>query len=240
MSNSNKKAGRKQDRAAAAAAVAAARKAEQRNRYLWTGAGLAVVVVLVVVLTVVLTNRNSAVTAAAGPTQVPATPIATATGRTSLPPWAVPADVTAAVHKAGLPMLGSEGSTEHIHVHLDILVNGKAVTVPELVGIDETAGTISPLHTHDTSGVIHIESPQLSTFSLGQFFTEWDVTLSATQLGGYTAGNGNTLRAYVNGKLISGDPAAITFTAHDEIALVYGPADAKVSVPSSYAWTSGL
>ena len=240
MSNTSKKAGRKKDRAAAAAAVAAARKTEQRNRYLWTGAGLAVVVALVVVLTVVLTTRNDTVSAAAGPTAVPAKPITTAVGRTTLPPWTVPTDVTAAVHKAGLPMLGSEGSTEHIHVHLDILVDGKAVTVPELVGIDENAGTISPLHTHDTSGVIHIESPQVSTFSLGQFFTEWNVTLSATQLGGYTTGNGNTLRAYVNGKLITGDPAAITFTAHDEIALVYGPADAKVTVPSNYNWTSGL
>jgi hypothetical protein len=240
VSNAKKKT----DRKAAAAAVAAARKAEQRNRHIWTGVGLVVIVALVVVVAVVLTHRNSATTANGPtsnvPTQVPDRPILTAVGRTTLPPWPIPADATAAVHKAGLPMLGSEGTTEHIHAHLDILADGKAVTVPALIGIDETAGTISPLHTHDTTGVIHIESPKTSTFSLGQFFTEWEVTLSSTQLGGYTTGNGNTLRAYVNGKQVSGDPAAIILAAHDEIALVYGPATAKVTVPSSYAWTAGL
>ncbi|HWC78977.1 MAG TPA: hypothetical protein VG756_03340 [Pseudonocardiaceae bacterium] len=246
MNNSRKTSNNKAERrAAAAAAVAAARKADKRNRYLWTGGGLVAIVALVVVLTVVLTNHNSTASTAggatgAGPTVVPDHPMLTAAGRTTQAPWPVPADVTAAVHKAGLPMLGAEGTAEHIHVHLDITVDGRAVTVPQLVGIDETAGSISPLHTHDTSGVIHIESPKVSTFSLGQFFTEWDVTLSATQLGGYPTGNGNSLRAYVNGKQVSGDPAAITFTAHDEIALVYGPADAKANVPGSYNWPAGL
>lgn len=231
----------KSNRKAASAAVAAARKTNQRNRYFWTGGGVAVIVALIVVLAVALNQHKTQNPGpAAAPTEVPATPISTAVGRTSAPPWNVPSDVTAEVHKAGLPMLGSEGTTEHIHVHLDILNNGQPVTVPQYVGIDEAGGSISPLHTHDTTGVIHIESPKVSTFTLGQFFTEWNVTLDANHLGGLAAGNGNTLRAYVNGKLVSGDPAAIVFHAHDEIALVYGPADAKVNVPSSYQWTNGL
>lgn len=242
MNNSRSAAQKKTAQRKAAEAVAAARQTEKRNRYLWTGVGLAVIIALVVVIAVVVGDKSGQQQpAAAGvPTEVPATPMSTATGRTSTPPWAVPADVIGSVHKAGLPMLNAEGTAEHIHVHLDILVDGKAVTVPALVGIDETAQQISPLHTHDTSGVIHIESPKISTFSLGQFFTEWQVSLSANNIGGLVAGNGNVLRAYVNGKQVSGDPAAITFTAHDEIALVYGPSTAQVTVPSTYTWPSGL
>lgn len=139
-------------------------------------------------------------------------------------------------------MLASEGTVEHIHAHLDVYVDGKAVTVPALIGIDESAQQLSPLHTHDTSGVIHIESPVKATFTLGQFLTEWQVSTSADHLGGLKTDAAHTLTAYVNGKAVTGDPAAITLGAHDEIALVYGTAaeNAQVSVPSSYAFASGL
>jgi hypothetical protein len=222
--------------------VASARRAGSPNRGLWIGGAIVVVVALVVVLAVAISHRAASGQASGQPTPtaIPTSPLTTANGRISQPPWPVPGNATDAVHSAGLPMLGSEGTVEHIHVHLDILMDGKPVTVPALVGIDEQAQSISPLHTHDTSGVIHIESPVKGTFSLGQFFTEWQVTLSADQLGGLRAGNGNELRAYVNGKQVTGNPAAIMFTAHDEIALVYGPADQHVTVPGSYVWQQGL
>jgi hypothetical protein len=171
---------------------------------------------------------------------VPAKPRTTAEGRTTAPPWATPADPAARVAVAGLPMLGAEGQVMHIHAHLDVLVNGKPVIVPALVGIDESAGRISPLHTHDTSGVIHIESPVKATFTLGQFMTEWDVALTGRRIGGLAAGGGRTLRAYVNGRQTKGDPAALVLHAHDEIALVYGPSGAKPKVPSRYNWPAGL
>jgi hypothetical protein len=39
----------------------------------------------------------------------------------------------------------------------------------------------------------------------------------------------------VNGQAVAGNPASIKLTAHQEIALVYGPT-AKVTVPSTYAF----
>ncbi|MEU6170816.1 hypothetical protein ABZ832_02715 [Streptantibioticus parmotrematis] len=177
---------------------------------------------------------------ASAPTGVPTVPRRTAEGRTTTPPWPVPADPAARVAAAGLPMMGAEGQVMHIHAHLDVLVDGKPVVVPALIGIDEQAQRISPLHTHDTSGVIHIESPVKAVFTLGQFMTEWDVALDAGRLGGLTTGHGDTLRAYVDGHEIKGDPAALTLHAHDEIALVYGPADTPVKVPGSYTWPQGL
>ncbi|MCQ4083426.1 hypothetical protein NGB36_23170 [Streptomyces sp. RB6PN25] len=128
----------------------------------------------------------------------------------------------------------------HIHAHLDVLVDGNPVTVPAYIGIDDKAQQISPLHTHDPSGVIHIESPVKATFTLGQFMTEWNVALDADRIGGMKAGGGNVLRAYVNGKQIKGDPAAIVLHAHDEIALVYGPEHQNVKVPATFTFPAGL
>lgn len=228
-----------QRRAREAAARAAVARAQKRQRWTITVVGIAVVVILAAVVTgVILVNRNGN-SAAGAPTAVPKTPATTATGRTTNPPWGVPANVTAAVHRAGLPMLGSEGTVEHIHIHLDIDVNGKKVTVPAEVGIDEQAEKISPLHTHDTSGIVHIESPTKSTFTLGEFLTEWQVSVSANHLGGLKTGGGKQLHAYVNGKLHRGNPAAIVFHAHDEIALIYGTAAQQQNPPSKYAFPSG-
>ena len=168
------------------------------------------------------------------------TPRTTAEGRTTLPPWDAPEDVSERVAAAGLPMLGAEGQVMHIHAHLDVIVDGRPVAVPANIGIDEENDAISPLHTHDTTGVIHIESPEKTTFTLGQFMTEWDVALDRGRIGGLTTGGGNELHAYVNGREVNGDPAAITLSAHDEIALVYGPHAAAVKVPRGYNWPSGL
>jgi hypothetical protein len=122
-----------------------------------------------------------------------------------------------------------------IHAHLDLIVNGQPVTVRADIGIDQDGGRISPLHTHDTSGVIHVESPTRAQFSLAQFFTEWQVALTATQLGGLRASDASgQLHAFVNGRPVAGNPGAITLAGHDEIALVYGPVPPRV--PSTYIW----
>lgn len=48
------------------------------------------------------------------------------------------------------------------------------------------------------------------------------------------------LTAYVGGEKWPGDPAAVPLTLHEEIALMYGPPDGKVLVPSGYHFTHGL
>jgi hypothetical protein len=154
--------------------------------------------------------------------------------------WPAPADASARAKAAGLPMLGQEGQVLHIHSHLDVFVDGKVVTVPALIGIDEARQQISPLHTHDTSGVVHIESPVKADFTLGEFMTEWNVPLTKDTIGTFKAGGGKELHVYVNGKEQTGDPAAIKLAAHAEIAIVYGAPSQKVAVPASYKWPQGL
>jgi hypothetical protein len=209
------------------------------GKLVWAAAGL-VVVALVVAIAVAVTRsatRHHSDTAALDLSNPPAT---TAVGDTSMPPWPAPADATAAVRAAGLPMLATEGAVEHIHVHLDVLVDGRPVAVPAEIGIDQKSGTISPVHTHDGSGVIHIESPVQREFTLGEFFSEWGVSLSPDNIGGLRAGDGKTVRVFVNGSLRQGNPAAITFAAHDKIALVYGVPHEGDAPPAQYTFESGL
>lgn len=222
-------------RAEARAALARARRRERLRLVLIAG-GTVVVIAAVIVAVVVTAGKPGR---KAQPTAIPTAPVTTAVGRTSNPPWPAPADPAAAVKAAGLPMLNGEGNVEHIHAHLDVIVDGQPVTVPADLGVDDRAQTISPLHSHDTTGVLHIESPVRADFSLGQFFTEWQVALTADRLGGLTPGGGRTLRAYVNGQPYQGDPAAIILHAHDEIAIVYGTAEQQANPPASYHFESG-
>jgi hypothetical protein len=138
----------------------------------------------------------------------------------------------------GLPALGYEGTALHIHEHLDVFVDGKRVVVPAGVGIDPGDRFISPLHTHDTSGVIHVESPTVRPFTLGEFFGVWGVPLSAGRLGGYTAGAGRSLRTFVDGHPRSGDPARLVLEPHQEIVLAYGRLPRPL--PASYEFAPGL
>ncbi|MFC3435894.1 hypothetical protein [Nocardia seriolae] len=170
---------------------------------------------------------------------------ATAAARTHHPPapgrtlWPAPAHPAAAVRASGLPMLTGDDMGLHIHAHLDVLVNGRPVAVPADVGVDLRADTMSPLHTHDDTGVLHVEAPAQGEFTLGEFLTEWSVPLSADRLGNLHTGDGATLRAYVNGIRQPGDPAAIVLHAHDEIALLYDTSAPSAIPPDRYLFDPG-
>ncbi len=150
-------------------------------------------------------------------------------------PWLPEIDNLLSRLKAiNLPALYEEGNALHIHQHLDIIINGKPVTVPSGIGINQIARFISPLHTHDVSGVMHVESDVKRDFTLGQFFDVWGLRFSKSCVGAYCAKGADTLRVFVNGKPVSNNPRNLVLREHQEIAVVYGPATAKVSVPSSY------
>ena len=99
------------------------------------------------------------------------------------------------------PCLPTEGTAQHIHPYLRILVDGAPVTIPAVVGIRDVGGAtcFEPVHTHDASGIVHIESVSpTQLFTLGDFFAIWrdtygtvavDNTIVADQLhGGEAAG----------------------------------------------------
>jgi hypothetical protein len=159
------------------------------------------------------------------------------------PPWTLPADARPYIAAAGLSVLGSEQLAVHYHAHLDIVANGAKVTVPAGIGFVISHGQatgITVLHTHDTTGVLHIESATQRPYTLGQLFTEWGVALNATQLGGLHADATHVLAAYVNGHRFTGDPATFQLKRHLEIALWYGPSSQSPHVPRSYHFSAGL
>ena len=156
-------------------------------------------------------------------------------------PWeAEIPNLLARLKAINLPALHEEGNALHIHQHIDIFVDGKPVTVPKDIGINYDERFISPLHTHDRTGIIHVESDKVQDFTLGQFFDVWGVRLTKDCLGGYCAKGSETLRVFSNGKPVTGDPRRLVLTAHQEIAIVYGPEKSSVAVPSSYKFDEGL
>ena len=152
-------------------------------------------------------------------------------------PWPVPDGEVARIAAAGLPALSQEQLAYHIHAHLDIIVDGKSEPVPAEIGIDPQAQLISPVHTHDATGVIHIESPDRRTFTLGQFFTEWGVLFNESCVGGYCSPQ-TPIGVYVDGHQFSGDPSTIELKAHEEIALVIGTPPGQV--PDHFDFPQGL
>jgi hypothetical protein len=160
------------------------------------------------------------------------------------PPWGRnEAKLQLRLRAIGLDPLTAEGQAVHIHQHLDIYVDGKPVTVPGDVGIGPQNTFISDLHTHASypPGIIHVESPTVTQFSLGQFFAVWGVPLSATCIGSLCAKGTKQLKAFVNGKAVNADPTRIVLADHQQIVLAYGTAAQVPSpVPSTYAWPEGL
>jgi len=87
---------------------------------------------------------------------------------------------------------------EHIHPFLTILVDGQQQTIPAGIGLG-TEGNL-PLHTHDTSGLIHVESTQVEPFRLQDFFTIWGQPLSKKNVLGHQADKTHKITMTVNGR----------------------------------------
>lgn len=216
-------------RAKAAAVREAARRAERRRTLLVRGALVLLVLAVIAAIAVpfLTASRSSA---SALPSPKPAS-------GTAAPPWPAPSDPSAGIKAAGLNIPRTE-SGAHFHPHLDIRVDGKAVPVAASIGVG--ANAMSELHTHDTTGLIHVEADAKSDrYVLGQLFTEWGVRLTKNQLGSLTSGDGKTLAAYVDGKRYTGDPARIELLSRRQIALVFGTAAQQRNPPSSYKFPAG-
>jgi hypothetical protein len=127
----------------------------------------------------------------------------------------------------------------HIHAHLDIFVNGHLIYVPPQIGIVDDK-CIYWLHTHDSTGIIHIESPLKRDFTLGQFFDVWKSKLNNSSSFNEILGGKVVPIVYVNGNKV---PSTVNYkdvklNAHDEIAVIYGTP--PKSIPSKYSFPEGL
>jgi hypothetical protein len=206
------------------------RKAARRSQLRRIGIVALVFVVVTGITALVLTHHKSTSAATSGTLEgIQTTPA----------PWAPEyAHLQERLRVMGLPASSSMAANLHHHDLLQIYVNGEPVTVPSQVGIDDQAGYLTSLHTHDATGIIHVESPDERSFTLGEFFDVWGVRLSATCIGSYCPDGSATLKAFVNGAPYTGDPRTIPLTQHEDIVLAYGtPAQLPDPIPSTYAGT---
>lgn len=150
-------------------------------------------------------------------------------------PWPNPDHVAERTAAAGLTGGKDESVAVHYHAHLDIFVNG--VHEPVAASIGRVEGSyfdqsfFSPLHTHSTSGMVHIEAPTDVRMTLGMLFTEWGVRLTDTCVGGYCE-PAVPVAGYVDGARVRGSLADIVLTRGEEIALVIGRPPA--TIPSGW------
>lgn len=214
----------RQQRRAAPPPVRSQHSAPSRHT-LWLGAGGAAVVVVIIVLVVALTGGSKK--------PFYATYAGLPGLQTGAPPWSRDMNTLAGrVPLLHLDALAQEALAFHIHQHLDVYVNGKHVTVPAGIGIDDNS-FITELHTHAPDGVMHVESATNRPYTLGQFFGEWGVKLTASCIGRYCTG----VHWWVNGKAQTGDPAHLVLKPHQEIVVAVGKAPANI--PSSYKFPPG-
>lgn len=147
------------------------------------------------------------------------------------PPWNNSvANLQENLQSVGLSPLTAEGTVLHIHQQLDVYVNGTHVAVPADIGVFGTE-FLTEIHTHDTSGIIHVESPTQTTFRLAQLFGEWDVRLNASCLGSYCG----RLHWWVNGKPQTGDTGNLALGQHQVIVIAVGKPPAQI--PSTFNFT---
>jgi hypothetical protein len=135
---------------------------------------------------------------------------------------------------SNVPCGPGEVLTRHEHAHLTIVIRGQLRTVPAFIGI--TATQICWLHTHDASGIIHIEAGDNRTFTLGDFFGVWRQPLSQTVLVGERPGSGESIQATVNQQLYTGSPDTIVLRNHEDIVLELGPPFLQIA---PYLWPPG-
>lgn len=124
----------------------------------------------------------------------------------------------------------------HIHAHLSIYVDGKQASVPAQIGIASDTSCLYWLHTHDSSGVIHIEAPNGFSITLKNFLDIWGGRF--TQLG-YPSqlSHPSGWQAYVNGKPFTGDFRTIPLQSQTLVTLAYNSPGVKPD--TTYDW-SGL
>lgn len=119
----------------------------------------------------------------------------------------------------GASLLPRPSPGQHIHPRLSIAVNGDPVTIPAGIGL--SGQIVGSIHTHDSSGTIHVESREPKT--LGDFFRAWGQPFGPDRILSYVVDSTHSLSMTVNGQP---SPALDRLVLEDgqSISIVYGPA----------------
>jgi hypothetical protein len=109
----------------------------------------------------------------------------------------------------------------HDHVLLTVIRNSDQIQVPKEIGISSDLwkdhsldrygpATLSPMHTHDTSGTIHIESTAVREFTFGEFLQVWGIDTG--KIVRLSNSQGNEMSDYENHVLRDGERLLLKIT----------------------------
>jgi hypothetical protein len=141
----------------------------------------------------------------------------------------------------GVYCSSGEQLSYHIHAHISIYINGASIPLVANTGIAPVGVTSNAnvtcyywLHTHDTTGVIHIESPTTKLYTLNQFFDIWEKFSSSTSALPTQLLSSTGWIIFVNGKQVNTDFNHLQLHAHDLITIAYNSPGIKPD--TTYAW----
>jgi hypothetical protein len=149
------------------------------------------------------------------------------------PPWKPEyAHLKQRIARLKLPLVGKEQF--HSHALLHVYNEGRLVELPPNIGIDRANDAYAPLHTHDPTGIVHMESERPFKFNLGMFFAIWGVRFGNNSLGSLQNDGDKRMHVYVNGKPVS-DPVHYVLQDNDNVVVAYGTADSFPKNPDARA-----
>jgi hypothetical protein len=144
-------------------------------------------------------------------------------------------NLAGAMSALGLTPTQEAASVNHYHVHIQLTVDGHEVPIPAQIGLDSATGVFSEVHTHDDTGVIHIESGDTSfRGTLADVFDMWGVYFTSKCIGGYCGG----VKMWVNGKP-STAYGNLVLQSHMAITLLEGPPPSNFKPAKSYKFPAG-
>lgn len=110
-------------------------------------------------------------------------------------------------------------TTFHIHPILQIVINGQQQTIPADIGI--SGPCMHPIHTHDATGKIHVESSVARDFTLGDLFAVWGKAFNQNQILDSATDASHTIVVTVNGSKVDTYENTVMHD-NDQIVISYG------------------
>ena len=92
----------------------------------------------------------------------------------------------------------------------------------EVAGGKMATGYVAAIHTHDDTGLVHVHSPDVRPYTLGQLFDVWGVSLTEERIGCYCVGGGRKLTVEADGEVVTGDARELQLQDRQRISIAYG------------------
>jgi hypothetical protein len=137
---------------------------------------------------------------------------------------------------ASIRCQANEQLAVHFHAHLTLIYKGQPATIPD--GVGRRSDCLYWMHTHSTSGIVHVEAPREAAtrvYTLGDFFAVWGQPLNGKQVATFKVDAGDSVKTWVDGQPYTGDIAKVPLKIHTQVVVEIGP---QFVDPPGFDWNS--